>query len=235
MGAFLENLADRQAYPINKRHFTCGRNDDNDMVIPDGEVSRVQFRISYQNGGYFITNISTNGTSLNGQPINESHLRSGDIISFCNKRYQFKFNFDGLVNGDNGNGGIFGQFKKEIRRSLKSGWRLAELRNIWIGCGLFILGALLPLFASVSMPTGGIAGVIVFAVVLFVLSLMKFYLIHVVMGVNFAFTFLIFTLARFDVGPISVGAGMGVFVFLAGSVFLLVGGYQGFDRLYRKN
>jgi len=54
---------------------TIGRSDDNDWVLPDPEchLSKRHCRISYRDGQYAITDISTNGVFLNDadQPLGD--------------------------------------------------------------------------------------------------------------------------------------------------------------------
>src|SRR5580704_18884245 len=62
---------------------TVGRHSSNAVALHDTQVSRrhMEFR-AIPNGGYQIIDLgSGNGTLLNGQPVKEAPLRSGDTIT----------------------------------------------------------------------------------------------------------------------------------------------------------
>ena len=63
---------------------TIGRNDENSIAINDGFVSGSHAEISYHQGSWWLTDVgSTNGTQVNGQPVQgRVQLHSGDIVSF---------------------------------------------------------------------------------------------------------------------------------------------------------
>ena len=67
---------------------TIGRSSDNDWMVEDDEcfISSQHSQISYENGQYYITDLSTNGTFSNGaaEPIgkgNTIQLNDGDKFS----------------------------------------------------------------------------------------------------------------------------------------------------------
>ena len=61
---------------------TIGRSPDNDIPIPDPEVSRRHAQIVYQSNGYAIVDLgSTNGTFVNDVRVTElTPLQHGDLI-----------------------------------------------------------------------------------------------------------------------------------------------------------
>ncbi len=72
-----------------------GRGANNQWVLPDPErfLSTKHCQISAQNGQYFLTDLSTNGTFLNGsvEPLgkdNKAPLRQGDVFSLGEYEFQ---------------------------------------------------------------------------------------------------------------------------------------------------
>jgi hypothetical protein len=68
-----------------------GRAPDSDVVIPTRDVSRRHAVIRRGPEGYVIRDLSTNGTFVNGQRVNESLVLSmGDIISIGGEQLRFE-------------------------------------------------------------------------------------------------------------------------------------------------
>lgn len=63
---------------------TIGRNPENAITLNDGFVSGNHAEISFNQGAWWLMDLgSTNGTFVNGQPVQgRIQLHSGDIISF---------------------------------------------------------------------------------------------------------------------------------------------------------
>jgi pSer/pThr/pTyr-binding forkhead associated (FHA) protein len=63
---------------------TVGRNAENSIAINDGFVSGNHAEISYNQGVWWLMDVgSTNGTQVNGQPVQgKVQLHAGDIVSF---------------------------------------------------------------------------------------------------------------------------------------------------------
>jgi hypothetical protein len=60
---------------------TIGRGPDNDLVLPDGRVSRHHARVTGRRGTLVYTDLgSTNGSRVNGAPVGELVLGAGDRI-----------------------------------------------------------------------------------------------------------------------------------------------------------
>lgn len=74
----LTTLFDSERYIVDqsRRSITIGRNESNDIVIPDGRVSKLHCRIDYEEGkGFHITDYSRNGTFIcNAELTNIVHL-----------------------------------------------------------------------------------------------------------------------------------------------------------------
>ncbi|MFC2159022.1 FHA domain-containing protein, partial [Acidobacteriota bacterium] len=59
-----------------------GRSPDNDLILDDHEVSGHHLEIYATEAGFMVRDLgSANGTSIGGQPIAETLLRSGDEIT----------------------------------------------------------------------------------------------------------------------------------------------------------
>lgn len=72
-------------YTVDKRGLDIGRDPFMDWTLPDPQrfISGTHCHIRYENGGYWIHDVSTNGTMLNGQDrrLTEPHkLKSGDRL-----------------------------------------------------------------------------------------------------------------------------------------------------------
>lgn len=81
---------------IIKARINVGRRPSNDLVLDHLAVSGRHAAIDTTSEGTFIIDLgSTNGTSVNGQPIKKHHLQDGDIIELG--KYQLKF----IVEKDN--------------------------------------------------------------------------------------------------------------------------------------
>ena len=79
--------------PIDKKLVKIGRDETNDIVIPEQSVSGLHATIEFRNGHYYLEDQrSTNGTWLNDMAINANTamlLKSGDKIQFA--VYEFRF------------------------------------------------------------------------------------------------------------------------------------------------
>ena len=60
---------------------TIGRGEESNAQVDDGELSRQHFTITHQAAGFVLKDLtSTNGTTVNGQPVAEQALRPNDVI-----------------------------------------------------------------------------------------------------------------------------------------------------------
>ena len=79
------------AFTIDKETVQIGRLSDNDIMLPDPNVSRVHARISRRGDSYFITDLkSTNGTFLNEERIMDAQLADEDVIRLGGTRLIFR-------------------------------------------------------------------------------------------------------------------------------------------------
>ncbi|HYV27296.1 MAG TPA: FHA domain-containing protein, partial [Candidatus Eisenbacteria bacterium] len=78
------------SHVLKDETITVGRMKGNTIVIEDASVSLMHARISQKNGQVFLKDLnSTNGTTINGQPIKEAKLRHLDRIGFADIEAQF--------------------------------------------------------------------------------------------------------------------------------------------------
>jgi hypothetical protein len=64
-----------------------GREADCDVVLVDLAVSRRHARLRFRDGRWILQDLhSTNGTTVNGEPVGRSELRPGDLISIGRRR-----------------------------------------------------------------------------------------------------------------------------------------------------
>jgi predicted component of type VI protein secretion system len=61
---------------------TIGREDDNDIQLNDDRVSRFHAKLQMDGGKVILTDLdSTNGTRVNGHPVQMRVLQTGDVLS----------------------------------------------------------------------------------------------------------------------------------------------------------
>ena len=73
--------------------FTIGRKADNDLPIDDHTVSSRHARIVRVQSVYFVEDLkSTNGTAVNGKPVERAQLHDADVITIGQHRIIFQDN-----------------------------------------------------------------------------------------------------------------------------------------------
>jgi hypothetical protein len=73
-----------EVFPLDRPVLNIGRRPDNQLVIDDPRVSRVHAQLRAIRGRYVIFDLdSTGGTFVNNQPIRQSVLYSGDVVSLA--------------------------------------------------------------------------------------------------------------------------------------------------------
>jgi hypothetical protein len=78
-------------FPLTKLEIKIGRAKQNDIVVPDLNVSRKHALIIKTDRGYLLKDLeSTNGTYLNGERITEKFLKHNDFIKIGNATFTFK-------------------------------------------------------------------------------------------------------------------------------------------------
>ena len=75
--------AGTRVIPLNRLPLTIGRESNTDIALDDPRVSRQHARLSYRQQQIWLTDLrSSNGTFVNGEPIQERALQPGDLLSF---------------------------------------------------------------------------------------------------------------------------------------------------------
>ncbi len=70
--------------PIEKPILNIGRQQDNDIILNQPSVSRHHAQIRLRFGRYMLFDLgSTRGTTVNGTPVREAILQSGDVINLA--------------------------------------------------------------------------------------------------------------------------------------------------------
>jgi hypothetical protein len=79
------------AFELGAAPVQIGRIADNDIVLPDPNVSRVHARVERRDGAYYVTDLeSTNGTWLNEQRVTSAPLAENDVIRLGSTRFIFR-------------------------------------------------------------------------------------------------------------------------------------------------
>ncbi len=73
-----------QVYPLDGSVINLGRSPENTIILDDPRVSRQHAQLRYLGGRYVIFDLnSTGGTFVNQQPVTQSSLFPGDVISLA--------------------------------------------------------------------------------------------------------------------------------------------------------
>jgi FHA domain-containing protein len=93
----VELVLDDQNYPLEGRGpWSVGRSEENDIVIQDPNVSRKHAQLSRLENGFVVEDLgSTNGTLLDGAPIDRERIESGDELTFGGLTARFVRRTDG--------------------------------------------------------------------------------------------------------------------------------------------
>src|SRR5215211_2354615 len=80
----VELVLDDEPHPLEGRGpWSIGRSEENDIVIQDPNVSRRHAQLSRSENGFIIEDLgSTNGTLLDGAPIDRERIENGDELTF---------------------------------------------------------------------------------------------------------------------------------------------------------
>jgi hypothetical protein len=92
-GGFLAELVlpDGRRIPVGSEPVVIGRLPECEVVLSDSNVSRRHAEIRRKDDGVFVTDLgSTNGTRVNGAPVREQLLTSGDEVSVGSTKIIFE-------------------------------------------------------------------------------------------------------------------------------------------------
>jgi hypothetical protein len=92
-GGFLAELVlpDGRRVSVGAEPLVIGRLPECDVVLADSNVSRRHAELRRKGDGVFVTDLgSTNGTRVNGTPVREQLVNSGDEISVGSTRLIFE-------------------------------------------------------------------------------------------------------------------------------------------------
>jgi hypothetical protein len=103
----VELILDDRTYPLEGRGpWTVGRSQENDIVVPEPNVSRRHARLSRADNGFVVEDLgSTNGTLLDGAPIDRERIESGDELTFGQATARFVRRIDSSPQKNSGPGG----------------------------------------------------------------------------------------------------------------------------------
>jgi len=77
----------RVEFPLIADVMTVGRDETADIFVDEPLVSRLHARIERRGQGHVVIDLgSTNSTRVNGQPVSERILASGDEVRFARAR-----------------------------------------------------------------------------------------------------------------------------------------------------
>jgi hypothetical protein len=87
---FVEGPHLGDAIIVRRQLLMIGRALDNDVVVDSAEVSRHHARIEHREDAFWVVDLgSTNGTSVNGNQIDEHELQHGDRVTLGNVVLEF--------------------------------------------------------------------------------------------------------------------------------------------------
>lgn len=87
----LQTPSGPQPIPVESTAVSLGRGLGNDVILEDTRVSRHHAQLRYRQRRFWVTDLgSTNGTFVNGERVNETALRDGDVVSLGGLELTFR-------------------------------------------------------------------------------------------------------------------------------------------------
>lgn len=80
--------------PLMKPQLIVGRRPSCDIRLDFANVSSHHCRLEYINGYWRATDLSRNGTKVNGERIDEKFLQSGDTLAFARHPFEIQYTPD---------------------------------------------------------------------------------------------------------------------------------------------
>jgi pSer/pThr/pTyr-binding forkhead associated (FHA) protein len=79
-----------QSFKMASSTVRVGRSPDNDLILRDPATSGHHARLERRGAQFFITDLgSTNGTLVNGEPVQEKELKHGDKVTIGQNTLKF--------------------------------------------------------------------------------------------------------------------------------------------------
>jgi len=93
----VELVLEDRTYPLEGRGpWSIGRSEENDIVIQNPNISRKHAQLSRSENGFVVEDLgSTNGTLLDGAPIDRERIEGGDELTFGGINARFVRRTDG--------------------------------------------------------------------------------------------------------------------------------------------
>lgn len=76
--------------PLSEDGLKIGRSSDNDLTLPDENISRNHAEIAFNSGGYVIKDTSRGGTRVNSKPVSKTSLADGAEVGIGSWILTFK-------------------------------------------------------------------------------------------------------------------------------------------------
>jgi pSer/pThr/pTyr-binding forkhead associated (FHA) protein len=91
-GAFrlIQKNNPKRCFETRRDSFLVGRAQECDIIIPEAHVSRVQAKVSFENGRHLIKNLGRNALRINGRTTDGGILTPGDEITFGKTRFLYQ-------------------------------------------------------------------------------------------------------------------------------------------------
>ncbi|HEY0984388.1 FHA domain-containing protein [Schlesneria sp.] len=94
MLGFLVPVGGGDPIPLLKPQLIVGRRPSCDIRLDFANVSSHHCRLEYINGYWRATDLSRNGTKVNGERIEERFLQSGDTLAFARHPFEIQYTPD---------------------------------------------------------------------------------------------------------------------------------------------
>ncbi|MCM1132304.1 MAG: FHA domain-containing protein [Ruminococcus flavefaciens] len=91
ISADMELVEQDRIYALECDEILIGRHASADIRIPDMSISRYHAMLNVTDGRWTVTDLgSKSGIFINGEPVQHSRLREGDVLMLGNRRLVFR-------------------------------------------------------------------------------------------------------------------------------------------------